>query len=301
LTCPSCETQFSSVSCLNRHLKSAKYCSDEAIGPYKCGYCDYITPLKHTLTRHLKGCKTREKVTPLEEQIETKNELIAFLEDQFEELHVEIDDLNAIIEEKDKYIKTIEDNLREFELKDANSGGKIEVYKDVTAIPKTLNQNKTIINTKLANVNCDTIRPFTEETVREDISAGKYTYEHFINAEKGLLDFIADIIVQDEQRNYVCTDYGRVKFLRLLTSRDWKEDNGATFLNKVLDELKEQAQTHHKKILDMFTDPEADKDTAEFLTEKTKLMVRGILNSKSKDRDKLFTKLRNKVRDMASI
>ena len=58
------------------------------------------------------------------------------------------------------------------------------------------------------------------------MEAGKYTYGDFIRGEIGLVDFIAGLISDEDQRSYVCTDTARNKFHRLIETREWETDNG---------------------------------------------------------------------------
>ena len=118
----------------------------------------------------------------------------------------------------------------------------------------------------------------------------------------GLVDFIMDIITKDDERNYTCTDSARNKFHRLLESRDWKEDNGAIFLNKILDELKESVKTYNSRLTNMLrtSDREIQEDGDAKLT-RTRPLYNAILYSDSKERETIFNKVRSKVRKLATI
>lgn len=291
--CTICGKEFTFKSNLTRHQKTALYCLSTPNKELFCQYCDYKTNLKTNFIRHTNMCIVRHTTAIYEEKID--------------ELTQNLEKERATVEEKDRIIKTMDKSLAEakskievlkkevmnLKLKDANSEGKIAVYKERPGVT-----NNQYVN-KLLQVKCDTIRPFTIETVRNDVKDGKYTFERYIQAEKGLLDFISDIISQDDQRSYVCTDSSRQRFHRLLESREWKDDNGATFLNKVLDELKEPALEHYRKVTNMMTT--GDNDLADILMDKTKIMALGIINPKSKDREIIFTKIRNEVKKLSAI
>jgi hypothetical protein len=315
--CSACGNSFSNVYSLARHATSAKYCSGRIAKKYECEFCDFETTLKYSLARHIEQCKSKSKfeafqkrITDLEEVNTKKSEEFVKLQEKLDETNKshqtevdklvsihqkETEEMNTYVADLKKKLKTAKIDIRDLELKNANAEGRITGIKEAPA------KSKTVVNTKLANVSCENIRPFTEETVREDVKAGKYTFEQFIKAEKGIVDFISNIIKRDQQRNYVCTDKSRDSFHRLLESREWKDDNGANFLNNVLDELKTETILHYNKIIDMFRDPKADKETAEFLMDKTKIIAMGIMHPGSKDRDIAFAKIRKEVRNLASI
>lgn len=293
--CNFCGSIFSNSCNLSTHKRSAKYClaiqGTKASKTNKCVRCNKVFNHASSLIKHKQVCKgpsaeeiicnLNDKVEDLEGLLELKtNETINGLKEELKET-------------KQKLAQT-EKTIIELNLKLAEDKGQIKVYKE-RPIP-TINN---YINPKLLQIKCDTIRPFTIETVREDIQAGKFTFDRFIQAEKGLLEFISDIIAKDTEFSYVCTDSSRQKFHRLLESREWKDDNGATFLNKVLDELKEPTTEYYKRITDMMVS--GDRDTADFLRAKTKNMVMGITSPKSKSREITFTKLRNEVKNLATI
>lgn len=289
LVCDKCKRSFSSKYTLTRHRATAVYCS----GFLSCKYCSFKTKRKDNLNVHIEVCR--------EEYIAQKDKTIENLNDHLTEKDKTIESLGEQLTEKDKTlnlaktkIKMLKKEIGELKLSLAEDNGQIKVYKER---PGNVTNNQYV--NKLLQVKCDTIRPFTIETVREDVKDGKYTFDKFIQAEKGLLEFISDIIAQDDQRSYVCTDSSRQRFHRLLESREWKDDNGATFLNKVLDELKEPATEYFKRVANMLVN--GDRDTAEFLIKKTKPMAMGITCAKSKDRDNTFNKIRNEVKKLATI
>jgi DNA-directed RNA polymerase beta' subunit len=219
---------------------------------------------------------------------QTKDKEIEALEILLKEMREEKD---AKIEELEKEIERLTSTMEE-------SKGKITVYKERPGVANT--NNTAYINPKLINIKCDTIAPFTIENVKKEIDSGKYTYEKFIHGECGLVDFISNLIVDEDQRSYVCTDTSRNKFHRLIETREWKEDNGANFLSKVLDQLKDSATEYYEKVIKMTENPD-NRDTGEFLITKTKPMVMGIVHPKSKDRTTLFNRIRAEVRKLASV
>ena len=204
--------------------------------------------------------------------------------------------LQALVEEKDAKIVELEKEVTRLNLVIAESKGKISVYKER---PSVVN-NTQYINPKLLTIKCDTIPPLTIESVKQEVDGGKYTYDNFIRGEIGLVDFISAMISDEDQKNYVCTDTARNKFHRLIETREWENDNGATFLNKILDQLKDSTKEYYGKVVKMTETPD-NRDIGEILMTKTKPMVLGITCPKSKDRVALFNRIRTEVRKLASV
>lgn len=328
--CERCGQVYSSKYTLARHRKNSK-CSVNVQKRYEC-VCGHWTAYKYNYTTHINKCKVYEykmaldkkeqEMEELEQSLSEKDQALferdqaLFEKDQaLDENDKLLSEKDLILEEKDQALSEKEDIIRALKakiterdkkimslnLKLANSEGKIEVYKERPGVVNNT-QNTQYGNNKLLQVKCDTIRPFTIETVREEVQSGKYTFDQYIRAERGLVEFIAGIISQDEQRSYVCTDTSRHKFHRLLESREWQSDNGATFLNKVFDELVEPSTIYYNKICSMMAEGEhQDMDMADMLMQKTRPMFFGITQPKSSERPNLFNKIRNEVRTLAIV
>jgi len=299
-SCECCGASFKKKSNLITHKKSAKYClaiRGEGSVTCVCSGCGKSFNYMASLARHKKVC------TSIGITLQEKDDIIDNLNVEIEKLHEELEEKDVTIattneslaQAKNK-IKTLKKEVYDIKLILENSKGQL-----VQATKKekpVVNNNNTYVN-KLLNVKCDTIRPFTIETVREDVTAGKYTFDLFIQGEKGIVEFISAIISQSDQKSYVCTDSSRQRFHRLMESREWKDDNGATFLNKVLDELKDPATDYYNRVHDMMCN--GDKDTGDFLLTKTKPIAIGITCPRSKERVSTFTKIRNEVKMLATI
>lgn len=295
-TCSFCKSSFRSKCNLATHVKNAKYCLDIRglkLMENGCKDCGNCFSSKVNLNKHEKICPAKNII--VKKMLAAKDAEIEEMKEQIEEIIRENEDeMIAVVEEKDSRIAELEDEVYELKLAIAESKGKISVYKERPGVVNT------IINPKLLNIKCDTISPLTVENVKKDVDAGKYTYGDFIRAEGGLVDFIASLISDDDQKNYVCTDSARNKFHRLIETREWKEDNGANFLNKILDQLKESATAYYTKVVNMIENPE-DRDLGELLMNKTKPMIMGITRPGSKDRSALFSRIRAEVRKLASV
>ena len=111
---------------------------------------------------------------------------------------------------------------------------------------------------------------------------------------------------QDDQRSYVCTDVARSKFHRLLESRKWTDDNGATFLNNVFDELEPLAREYYTRIVKMVGDiPENgqsdDRDFNDILLQRVKPIYFSIKDKKSASRTDMLNKVRVEVKKLAAV
>jgi hypothetical protein len=190
---------------------------------------------------------------------------------------------------------SLKEKIRDLELQLAEKKGMLSVK----TAPKTVNNH--YVSQKLLTIQCATIDPLTVDTVKKSITSGGYTFQHFKLGPEGIVDFISDIIcTEDGQRNYACSDVSRNKCHRLIETREWQTDNGATFINKILDQLKEPAMTYNKKIIDMWEKPE-ERDIGDELREKTRATFNGIVNPKSPERKELFTRVRTDVKKLAAV
>lgn len=319
--CEFCGNVFSSQNNMAMHKKTAKYCialqdKQQRRQTHEC-ICGKAFTRAYTLKVHATKCPVKishdaeeeiERLRSSELEVETLRETIEDLEEKnivaeqkIEDVEQELRDVkekNIALEKELKgaraKIKELKAENIELKLSLENGKGQIKVYKER---PGTVNQ---YINPKLLNIKCETIPPLTLEYVKKEVDCGKYTYENYIRGEKGLVDFISALITEDDQRSYVCTDAARNKFHRLIETREWKEDNGANFLNKIFDSLKDRATDYYKRIVEM-SESDGEQDTGDFLMDKTKRMFFGITSPKSKDRAELFNRIRTEVRQLAAV
>lgn len=294
--CEFCGNIFNRQCNLITHKKTAKYCLEQRgifALPRECIGCNRTFSKKFNLKRHQEACAPYFKHLADERSSqfqEMKREKDAEIQKIQEDRDVEVNKLKSSI-------KILEEEVSKLKLLLAEGKGKISVYKERPGVV-----NNQYINPKLLQIRCDTIPPLTIENVKKEVGAGKYTYERFIRGEAGLVDFISTLISdEDQQRSYVCTDTARNKFHRLIETREWENDNGATFLNKILDQLKEPATKYYQQILDMTANPTEDRELGEILMTKTKPVALGITCPKSKDRNALFNRIRTEVRKLASV
>jgi len=308
-------------------MKSAKYCISlrgKEIQKYQC-VCGKIFTRSYTLKLHVSKCvakinhdrnteeyesskekllseleETKQKLADTDQTLSAEIELLHKQKNAVEKrLQKALTDLQKVTDELQKTSLELQETSEEldaFKIQAAEGRGQIKVYKER---PGTIN-NTQYINPKLVNIKCETIHPLTLEYVKQEVEEGKYSYENYIRGEKGLVDFISALISEDDQRSYVCTDAARNKFHRLIETREWKEDNGANFLNNIFDSLKDPATLYYGKVTNMLKAPD-EQETGDFLMGRTKRMFFGITSPKSKDREELFNKIRTEVRKLAAV
>lgn len=270
--CEFCHNTFSSSSNLALHQKSAKYClklrgSSLPKIKYECKYCKEIFNRQSSLFRHDEVCPKSS--------------------DYWKEVSEKKEAENIALKEK----------IRELELQLAQKEGMLMIK----TAPKTINNNTNFVSQKLLTIQCDTIDPLTVDTVKKAIDSGGYTFQHFKLGADGIVDFISDIIcTEDGQRNYACSDISRNKCHRLIETRDWQTDNGATFINKILDQLREPAIRYNAKIIEMWEKSD-ERELGDELREKTRDTFKGIVSPKTLERKELFAKVRTEVKKLAAV
>jgi len=103
MDCDICQKSFSSISSLNFHKKTAKYCLEKqgkTNDKFKCEYCDKIFTTVQRLTEHInQTCKIYRKIID-EQQLKEK-----------ESYH------EMILKEKNEYITKLEANIIKLEAK----------------------------------------------------------------------------------------------------------------------------------------------------------------------------------------
>lgn len=238
-TCQYCNKTFSSIYSLKKHLTSAKYClskrvvTDDQVSNFPCVYCKKIFTQKVHLQTHTLTCK---------------NILFDEMVAKYESMEIENQRLKLELENANK-------SIHELEIKLAREDGRILELK--TAKPQTIQKvknSKIYINPKLADVPIHNIEPLTTEYIRDNIHS--YTYDLFLKGPIGIVEFLEPLIrVYDEDdidakpcRNYVCTDIPRNKYYKLMRSKEWEIDSGASFLNEVINELKGRFDKHYAKV-----------------------------------------------------
>lgn len=319
-TCTHCKTTLSSKPALNLHQKTAKYClklrANIPAAHIECEYCGKTFSRPSSLSKHHEKCSVRDVSLVRAEIADLKIKLKISTKKANAAAKKARVDHSLLIDSKDAEIAKLKEDITKLTSEKDVSHGRILELKD--AKPQTV-IGTAYINPKLANVPTANIRPLTIETVREDIH--KYDYTEFLRGLPGLTKFIEDIIVEptgdllsfdgtvssDSQyaRNYVCTDVARNKFHRLVESKDWTSDGGATFIHKILDELRDISNDHFSALAAEELAAVSDEFQRNHI-DATKSVVKPVFfgitgTSTGSDRAKLFKALRTTIKDAAAI
>jgi DNA repair exonuclease SbcCD ATPase subunit len=273
LICDICEKTYSSVYTLERHKRTSKSCCSIDVKKFTCEWCNFESTLKYNLLSHQEGCKYQGKHT----------EKITAVANKYKKV---IDTVRAKNKELKEQVASLTKQV-------ASLQGKIEVLEKRP--PSTVIKNKNIYinkNNKIQFVMCDKIKPLTDKTIDEAIADGSYTFDHFIRGIPGLIDFIAPIIKQEEERNYACTDGARNKFKRLDEDRDWVDDKKAEYIHTILTKLKPEIERHNKQL---------SNDIDEEQAKQLRFIYRAVSMPSSAARQSIFTAVRAGVKSVALI
>ena len=175
MNCEHCDHNFSSLSSLNNHIKTAKYCIEKRgldINIFNCSKCSKSFTSKRWLLSHQTKCG---------ETIET---LLLKL-NKYEE---KINYLQKELEDKNIHIKELEKQMQEVALK-------------AVSRPIHTTSNKTQINNFIHQ-----LQPITEEKLKESVS--NLTIDHIKKGPEGYAQYALDYPLKDKM---ICVDYSRRK------------------------------------------------------------------------------------------
>ena len=197
------------------------------------------------------------------------------------------------------YIKRVDELEKEIAVISAER----DVYRDrcETLDKKSTTTINNITNIKLDGVN-STIDPFTTDTIRKRLE--DFNFEMFSKGYRGIVSFARNIIIKEDEKNYVVTDPSRNAFHRLIETRDWKKDPDGMFLDILLDELRPAIYKHYDRVMSIMREAknEDQRDNADALMDKTKPVYFGARGDKgSKDREELRQKLRTDIKKIVTI
>ena len=216
--CQYCEKLFSTISNLNTHQKTAKYCinirNNVIIEEYKC-YCEKKFNCKKNYTRHKKSCNFYDIVNPyIEENIKLNNQNIEYLKQ---------------LENKDKeYLKQLENkdrHIKQLELQLANIA--------LAGVTKVSTINNINNSNKILNIGCLDLNSSDKiKTILDD----KFDHNYIIDGQKGVAQFVVDHYLKDDdgKLKYVCTDPSRQIFKYKDDLGDIQKDVKAKKLTKTL-------------------------------------------------------------------
>lgn len=304
--CKFCDRTYSTRSNLVCHQRTAKFClkiqgKHISKNTLICFKCKTVFTQRHRLEYHIQRCREdyddmKQHVAELRKRVDDYDKLCQKVLD----LETENDNLKT----KYKKLKRVaSQQTGDIHYKD----GKIDVYREQIDKPSTVNNSVNYVNAKLASLPVGNVPALTEQHM-ENVIQEHYTLDKFKKGVYGLTDLISIMITHEGEggeieRNYVCTDISRNKFHRLLESKEWKEDNGASVLHTVLDKVKNPASKYAKLSMDKvekaietndpdldWIDKEGDKDKNHYLA------IRGGTTELSrKERDELVRHLRKNI------
>jgi hypothetical protein len=214
MDCDICQKSFSSISSLNFHKKTAKYCLEKqgkTNDKFKCEYCDKIFTTVQRLTEHIhQTCKIYRKIID-EEKVKEK-----------ESYH------EMILKEKNEYISKLEANIIKLE-------AKLEKFENavVTNMAATTHalevksakalQAPTTNNTTLnTNITVNNFLNLSQEHVKKLLTE-RLNYNVVYGGQAGLATFVVDNILKDPTGKliYRCVDASRQMF-------EFIDENGET-------------------------------------------------------------------------
>ncbi len=116
--CTFCNKQYNSLSSLNYHQKTAKFClklqqniqEENNNTNFSCEHCEKIFSTKFNLNRHLGICNIKILKDTLNQELKLKEEY--YLKEK-SELDKQIINFNEKIKEKDKQISKLENNIKD--------------------------------------------------------------------------------------------------------------------------------------------------------------------------------------------
>jgi hypothetical protein len=245
MNCNFCKRTFKSLSSLNYHIKTAKYCLQIQNGTeikkkeYKCTFCNKNLISKQSLNIHLLSCKSVELK---QENLRLLEYIKNIKENIKKEKDIEIKLLQKKCDKKDSIIdklefvreKNIEQNKKQDELY-LKQEEKIKDLQEqiqklaMRAIDKTTITNNSIIN-KLELNNF-----ITPENIEDKIQR-KFNDNYIPNGMKDVAKFVYEWILKSEEGNliYACYDRSRLIFKYKDESGNEVRDPKASQLGKML-------------------------------------------------------------------
>uniref|UniRef100_A0A6C0CYY3 C2H2-type domain-containing protein n=1 Tax=viral metagenome TaxID=1070528 RepID=A0A6C0CYY3_9ZZZZ len=202
MECEYCKKNFKSVSNLNNHQKTAKYClikrglikedNSLIIEEYNCKYCDKLLSTKYTLNSHIESCSKY-----YESQLNEKDKQLQEQRKEYEQ---------KILEQRKDYERQITELKTQIREKD-------DIIASIAAQPKniTTHNNNRTNNNNNSRVNViNNLVPMTDDEYKK---LGDMLQRSHL--ERGV-DGFADLAIQFFQDKAVCTDLSR----RMVTHKD---------------------------------------------------------------------------------
>lgn len=272
--CQFCNAEFNSISSLNYHKESAKYClkiQGKNVENYKCDACDKSYTSKKYLDKHLELCKKQKSKSKNSELENTIKEII-------NEKEKEIKNLKEMLIEKDRQIRELK------EMFDRSN----EIIAEIAKQPKINNTTNNIRGNQNIKNFLTNSKTYEEQTdydriisIAKDADMEKY----FWRGQKGLAQFCVEHIAktQDGKMIICCTDPSRARFKHINEKNELCEDIDARiFTSKISEPIKEVVEEVHNNIQkgleDRLTYSECDSN---FLSSKKNLALEKYIEIKN--------------------
>jgi hypothetical protein len=205
--CDFCKKEYKTISSLNYHKKTAKFCLDlqktyNDSCKYNCEFCNKKFTKKDKRDDHLKICKIKKDaiITDLENKIETLHNNINILKSANEKMLIEkdkeIEILKNELKSKNDYIESLEKKYNQlFE-------GNKEIVKHAINKPNSTINNNVIYNTMVSE-----LIPFTPSNVQQCIS--NINHESFLFDYDNVISNFINCLVKVLKEMAMCTDNSR--------------------------------------------------------------------------------------------
>jgi esterase/lipase len=233
MDCNFCKKTFSSLSSLNNHKVTAKYClkiQNKTIDEkFKCAYCDKNFTSKNALTLHTKTCKDLDIIIKTKDKdiiIATQKNIIEQLQRQEEQCKEQLQRQEEQCKEQlQRQEEQYKEQLGQYTQQIKELQDKLERLA-TTAIskPSTTNNN----NTKILLLSP---LDLSQERISNIVST-KLNGDHIVDGIAGLAKFVKDEIIKDENGKilYNCVDSSRQMF-------KYKNENGDVIKDKNANKL----------------------------------------------------------------
>ena len=198
MNCEYCNSIFKTISNLNNHKKTAKYCleiQNKNNNSFTCIHCKKNFTTKNRLLTHNEICVKKEVYISTEQYKQENN----FLKEQLKQQDIQFKEQ---LKEKELQIKELQNQLANIAM---------------SAVNKPINIQNIKHNTNTQRINNNTINnliPITENYLKEQ--AEFLTLEHVKNGINGYVQYALDHPLKDR---IICTDFSRRKI-------KYKDENG---------------------------------------------------------------------------
>jgi hypothetical protein len=251
MECQFCKKQLKTISSLNHHQTTAKYClkiQGKTDDKFTCEFCKKVFTTKDNLRTHNNSCKEKKEKIALTEKEKIKNSYISVVNEN-SELKDTIENLKDIIEKMKEELYDLKGQIK---ILSKNN----DCLQDIAKQPKISNSNN---NNKILTIqshfdfnNTEHVKQLIEE---------KYDRKYLFQGQKGVAQFAADYILKDDngEFKYICTDPSRQIFKYKDSEGFIKKDIEAKKLTGFLVNSGIQEKTHDVAI-EFWTDENGEVD-----------------------------------------